>query len=171
MRNWKHNQNKERKKDSFLSRLTDFGSVSWTSPLLVKVLDNFWVIWQLLFPLTIRRRQSITMRISRIQRKSETDLASRGIWLKPSCGLPSGCSWGGPLGCLMLLLRYTPLTPVSFMLSHAAASPPIIQPKHLQFMKPKRTSLPYETFTEHPQHQKSSLTKTSHRIHSLCLTA
>lgn len=37
------------------------------------------------------------MRISPIQRKSETDLASRGIWLKPSCGLPSGYSQGGLL--------------------------------------------------------------------------
>ena len=83
------------------------------------------------------------------------------IWVQPR----------GPLGCLLMLHRYTPLTPVSFLLSHAAASPPIVKPKHLQFMRPKRTYLLCETFTEHPQHQQSSLTKTSHRIHSLYLTA
>lgn len=60
-------------------------------------------------------------------RKADPDLATKGVWIMPSCSVPSG--YGLVAGCLPPLLRYTLLTPISFLPSHVAAVLPVVQPK------------------------------------------
>lgn len=89
-----------------------------------------------------------------------------------SCPVASqmGAAWG-PAGCLLLLLRYTLLTLISFLLKFTSPLSFPSSSQNIYNLRPEKIYLLCETITDHPKYQQSLLTMKSHSTYSLYLTS